>query len=201
MKKWLLSGLCFAIALCVQAATPPTELLNGIAQQILTVLKTHQSELASHPTLIYQCVEKQLLKHVDIEGMSRSVLGRDAWYRATPAERKAFSQAFSQLVIHTYATPLAKYQGETIRFYPIRGGEAGRFVRVESEIVRPNSQAIPLAYNLVRKQDAWKIYDMSVEGVSLLQSYRTQFEAALQHDSLPALIEKMKQNTRTQAAS
>jgi len=140
-----------------------------------------------------------LLPHVDVTGMSRSVLGREAWNKASPADRQAFTQAFTQLVIRTYSTPLAEYTNETVTFLPIRGGLDGSFTRVSSVIVRPSGQRIPLSYSLVSKNNDWKIYDLSVEGVSLLQSFRSQFGQVLQNSSMQDLIAQMRQHTKKAA--
>ena len=93
--------------------------------------------------------------------------------------------------MRTYASPLAEYNDESIKFHPIRGGYNKRFVRVKSIIVRPNASNIPLVYSLIYKRGRWKIYDLSVEGVSLLESFRSQFSEQLQTYSMNELIEKM----------
>ena len=99
-------------------------------------------------------------------------------------------------MIRTYATPLAEYSGETVKFLPERGASSGRFSRVNSVIMRPNGQQIPLSYALVSKNGEWKIYDLSVEGVSLLQSFRTQFAELLRASSMKDLIAEMNQHSK-----
>ena len=103
--------------------------------------------------------------------------------------------AFTALVIRTYAGPLAEYSGETVTFLPIRGSLDGRFLRVNSIISRSNGQQIPLSYHVVCQNDEWKIYDFSVEGVSLLQSFRSQFGSMMQHEPLQAVIEHLNKRT------
>lgn len=178
------------------AQSSPVPMLEQTAQQIINTLKTNQSSLKHDPKIVNQAIQTYLLPHIDVQGMSRSVLGRQAWAKATPAEKQLFAQEFSQLVIRTYAAPLAEYSGETISFMPIRGNLDGRFVRVNSVIQRPNGQRIPLSYNLVSTGGEWKVYDLSVEGVSLLQSFRTQFASILQQGNMHDLLEKMRANKK-----
>lgn len=180
----------------VFAQSSPVPMLEQTAQQIIQSLKSHQDSLQNNPKIIHQAIQTYLLPHIDVEGMSRSVLGRQAWMKATVAERAAFSQEFTQLVIRTYAAPLAQYSGETISFSPVRGNLDGRFIRVNSIIMRPNGQRIPLSYNLVAKSGSWKIYDLNVEGVSLLQSFRTQFSNILQQGNMRVLLEQMRANKK-----
>lgn len=103
-------------------------------------------------------------------------------------------------MIRTYATPLAEYTDEKIKFLPIRGSLENRFLRVNSVIIRSNGQNIPLSYSLVSKNGNWKIYDLSVEGVSLLQSFRSQFAEALRNSSMQEIIRQLRAQPGKKAA-
>jgi len=188
---------CFWMIFASQlwAQSSPAGMLENTSQRIIATLKQHQGHLQSNHAVINEVIRAELLPHVDVQGMSRSVLGRAAWMSATAAEKTAFTQAFTALVIRTYAGPLAEYSGETVTFLPIRGSLDGRFLRVNSIISRSNGQQIPLSYHVVCQNDEWKIYDFSVEGVSLLQSFRSQFGSMMQHEPLQAVIEHLNKRT------
>jgi phospholipid transport system substrate-binding protein len=176
------------------AQSSPIPMLETTANQILATLKQNKANLKNNSQVIYQAVKRYLLPNVDVSGMSRSVLGRKAWNMATPSERQQFSVAFTNLVIRTYATPLTEYTDETIEFKPIKGSLESRFIRVNSVIIRSKGKNIPLSYSLVSIGGQWKIYDLSVEGVSLLQSFRSQFAEALQNSTIRDLIKQMRQH-------
>lgn len=196
--KSLVLVASMALTQLLWAQSSPIPMLEDTANQILTTLKQNKANLKNNSQIIYQAVERYLLPNVDVSGMSRSVLGRKAWGQASANDKEQFSKAFTQLVIRTYATPLAEYTDETIKFMPIRGSLESRFIRVNSIIVRSNGKNIPLSYSLVSNGGAWKIYDLSVEGVSLLQSFRSQFAGALQNSSIQELIQQMRhQKKRT----
>lgn len=182
------------------AQSSPVPMLENSATQIIATLKANKSNLKRDHKIIYSAVQRYLLPNVDVNGMSRSVLGRQAWNKASPAERQEFTSAFTQLVIRTYASPLAEYTDETVKFLPLRGDANGHFVRVNSLIIRSSGQRIPLSYSLVSKSNGWKIYDLSVEGVSLLQSFRSQFGQILQNSSMQELISQMRKNSKIKAA-
>lgn len=188
-----LIGMFFSTLALAQSPVP---MLESSAQQIIQTLKQNQASLKQNHQLVFQAIERYLLPCVDVDGMSRSVLGRTAWNKASSLEKKEFTQAFTQLVIRTYASPLAEYSGETVKFLPFKEVADARFTRVNSIISRPNGQRIPLSYNLILKQGQWKVYDLSVEGVSLLQSFRSQFGQVLQHSSMQDLITQMRQNKK-----
>jgi len=195
LKGWI--GCClFVLSSLTWAATSPVPMLEKTADQIIDTLDKNKGHLKENPLFVQQTVRLHLLPHIDVKGMARSVLGRNAWTRATTAERDEFTQAFTQLVVRTYAAPLAEYSDEKIMFLPERATPNGRFTRVNSVIIRSNGQKIPLSYSLVLKSGTWKIYDLSVEGVSLLQSFRTQFGQILKMTNMDALITQLnKQNT------
>ena len=185
--------ISMAFTQAMWAQSSPVPMLENSATQIIDTLKKNKVSLKSNHQIVYQAIERYLLPNVDVNGMSRSVLGRQAWNKASATEKKEFTNAFTKLVIRTYASPLAEYSGETVAFQAIRGPVDGRFTRVTSVISRPNGQRIPLSYNLVSKHGQWKIYDLSVEGVSLLQSFRSQFGNVLQNSSMHDLIAQMNQ--------
>lgn len=190
----LLVTLTVSQVLWAQAS--PVPMLEGTANQIITELKNNKSNLKQDRKIVYHAIERYLVPNVDVNGMARSVLGRQAWNKASVPEKKEFTQAFTQLVIRTYASPLAEYSGETVKFLPQHEVSDARFMRVNSIIHRPNGQNIPLSYNLVLKNGQWKIYDLSVEGVSLLQSFRSQFGQMLQNASMSDLITQMRQQKK-----
>lgn len=195
MRRLALSLLCILVTFAPLswADDSAVPMLQGAANQIIATLKANQSKLKADHTIIQHAVRQYLLPHVDVMGMSRSVLGRNAWNKATASERQEFTASFTELVIRTYATPLAEFSGETITFSPQQSSD-GHFARVNSVIKRNNGQNIPLSYALVSKGGSWKVYDLSVEGVSLLQSFHNQFSEILQNADMKTLILQMKQH-------
>lgn len=197
--KSIVLGAALVVSQLLSAQSSPVPMLEGAANQIISTLKQNKPSLKSNTKVIYSAVERYLLPNVDVMGMSRSVLGRKAWTAASVSEKQQFSREFTQLVIRTYATPLAQYTDESVKFLPVRGSLDGRFIRVNSLIVRSNGKDIPLTYSLVSSNGQWKIYDLSVEGVSLLQSFRSQFAGVLQGSSMQDLIKQMQQQGKKAA--
>lgn len=199
--KTVLFAVCAMVSSVLCAAqNSPIPMLEQTANNIIAALKDNKSSLKSNPNIIYHAVETNLLPIVDVAGMSRSVLGRQAWNKATSVQKAQFSKAFTRLVIRTYSSPLAQYADESVQFLPLRGSLNSKFIRVNSIIVRSEGQNIPLSYSLVSKNGQWKIYDISVEGVSLLQSFRSQFAQALQNSSIDDVIKLMEKKQLTRAS-
>lgn len=192
----LFSGLLLIIFCSIaMAATSPLDTLQTVSNQVLAELKSKQKSLKSDPSISYNIIKRQLLPHVDITGMARSVLGREAWAQANPAQRQQFMQAFTELLIRTYAKAFSAYTDEGVKFYPIRGGIEGHSrVQVQSEVIRSNGPAIGVNYRLVLLGNEWKVYDFTVENISMLQSFRAQFNEELHHGGLTALLQKLAQH-------
>lgn len=184
----MLSPLCFAV-------TSPTEQLQTVANKMISQLENNKSNLGSM-TVIRRIVNNVLIPNVDLDRMSASVVGR-YWKTATPAQRTQFEKEFSDLVTTTYASALSSYNGDKVIFQPLRENFNDRqTMRVSSLIVRKNGQRIPITYDVVRSGDAWKVYDFSIEHVSMVQSYHSQFSSVLAQGGIPTLLTRLHNHNR-----
>ena len=180
--------LLMLFTLSALADPAPLVMLKQVSTQMTSELDRHKGQI--NTSVIGNIVHRILLPHVDLESMSRSVVGRNYWLQATPAQRTQFKQAFTNLVIKVYAAPLSRYNGETIAFMPLRDASGSR-LQVESIISRKNGQRIPVNYRLVQIGGAWKVYDFSVEGISMVSSYRAQFDNILQQQGMSGLLKRL----------
>lgn len=197
MRK--LRYLSFILLCCVSAsvfaATPnPVSMLKGTTSKLISALKQNRSKLRSQPSYVYKIVDKVLLPQVDTIVMAQSVLGRTGWRKATPAQRREFTNEFTNTVIRTYASALSAYTNEKVVFSPLRGGYQGRqVIQINSKIMRQNGPPVAITYSVILRNGKWKIFDLNVEGISLLQSFRSQFSAQLSGgDSMAKIIQNLK---------
>lgn len=174
------------------AIQSPVDFLDGVATRVIKSLERKKGRLT--PNVAYSIVNSIMLPHVDVTGMSRSVLGRDAWNKASGGERSRFSREFTKLVVRTYAKAISKYTDEKVHFYPIRGNwQSQSRVEVKSLVKRSNGPNIPINYRLIRKGSRWKVYDLSVEGVSLVATYRSQFASQVRNGGINNVIKQLQQ--------
>ena len=162
----------------------PIAVAQDISNQMLAEMKKEKITENSPLEKSYKIVNHVLLPHADLPLMARLALGRDAWQKSTPNEQSDFIKAFTQLMVRTYASGMAYYVEQ--KFMPIRGGVKPGQTRVEinSSIVRKNGPNVPVLYRVIYSNDnggayQWLLYDFSVEGVSMIQSFRSQFSAKL----------------------
>lgn len=182
---------------CAFALESPINVLNDLSYRVIDELKREKATIKNKPQMVYRIVNRIILPYVDVKAMSRSALGRTVWLQATPAQRDRFSKEFVQVVVRTYGSALANYTNEKVQFYPLRGDyRTASRVEVDSDIVRTDGPPIRLTYRVVRSGDSWKVYDMSVEGVSLLHSFRSEFAQELSRGSLDQLIARLAERNR-----
>jgi phospholipid transport system substrate-binding protein len=176
----------------------PIYLLEIISSNMIRELKNNKANLATKPKIVYQLAEQYVIPHANLDEMSKRVIPPQVWRQATPAQQAEFKRAFTTILIRTYASALTSYQDQTIKFYPLRGDFKHKStVDVKGIISSSDNQAINVVYRLIRKKDIWTLYDLSVEGVSMLESFRDQFAEILSHGDMAELINRLtKHNSR-----
>ncbi len=172
----IFSWLTMVTVVQAQAQENPVLMLQSIANNMISQLKANKATLKTKPGIVYSLARKYVVPYADLDVMSKRVLPPQTWNSATPAQRAKFKSEFTTLLIRTYASALTSYQNQTVKFYPVRGGYEGRNnIEVSSEIVSPDTDPVRVTYRLVRLGGNWRLYDMSVEGVGLIDSFRSQF--------------------------
>lgn len=169
----------------------PVSLLKYIADNMIDGLKSNKATLKTKPSIVYNLAYKYVVPYASLNEMSKRVLPPRIWNSATDAQKKEFQKLFTTTVIRTYASALTNYQDQTIKFFPMRSGANGNTVEVSSQIISSQSQPINVTYRLVRTSGGWKLYDMSVEGVSMLSSFRAQFSDILGNGDMDSLLNKL----------
>jgi phospholipid transport system substrate-binding protein len=189
--KAIILSLCFLFGLqTALAQSSPIDMLQSTTDQMLVALDKTSDKTSE---TLYDLVQKILVPHVDLDNMSQQILGI-AWQNASAAQKEAFNQEFTYFVTRTYSTALASYKNQKVRYFPIRGGVTGDRVQVSSAIDQTNGQSISVNYRLFRTGSEWKVYDFSVEGVSIVNNYRSQFSGPLRTKGLDGLIAQLKKH-------
>ena len=189
--------LLFISTVASAAVVSPVTMLSGVSNRILSYLAKHKSRLRTNTALIHNMVNRYLAPHIDLNRMSAAVVGRQYWLKSTSSQKSRFKKQFIRMVVSTYAAALSSYDDERVRFYPLRGNYANkRIIRVRSVIIRRTGQKIPISYHLIRKGNGWKIYDFSVEGVSMIQSYRAQFAGVVSQTGISGLLQRLVAHNR-----
>ncbi len=191
------SMLCFSVG--AFAAEAPDELVKRTAEDVLAVVKNDKDIQAGDQQKIFALAEEKILPNFNFDRVSRLVLGKN-WTKATPDQKSAFQIEFRSLLLRTYATALSKYKNQVIEYKPLRLESGASNATVKTIILQPGGQPIAVDYALEKQADVWKVYDIVIEGVSLVTNYRGQFTQEIRQNGLDSLIKKLAdKNKATQA--
>ncbi len=171
------------------------QLIKRTADEVISYVKQHRAELEKDPQKLYKLVNEKIVPHVDLMRVSRWVLGKH-WRKATTEQKKKFAEEFKKLLIRTYATGLLKFTDEKIVYPPVKGGIKNGKVTVRSDIILPDGQKFSIQYRMHHKDKVWKIYDIAVDGVSLVSTYRTSFSTEIKKTGLKGLLASLEEKNR-----
>lgn len=182
--------LCLGMGAAV-AATTPDQLIKDTSEKVLSTLEANKAKYDKNPDEIYKLVNDIILPHLDFRAMSKLALGKN-WRKASEDQQERFVEAFRTMLIRTYSKSLTEYAGQEIRFLPYRPPADGkRTVKVNTVISQSNGPDIPIDYSLRIKDDIWKVYDIKIDGISLVTNYRNSFAADINRVGIEGLIEKL----------
>jgi len=202
MKRIVYAVLFLVLTIPAFAAEPPPDqVARDVTDKILPLLKANKAEYNRDHRKLYAMVDEQVLPHFDFQAMSRTVLGR-YWRQASADQRQRFTQEFRDLLVRTYATALLKYNNEKIVYLPFRMDPGSRIAMVRSEVRRTDGgPPVSITYSFYHTDNGWKVYDLSVEGASLVTTYQSTYAERVGRDGLDALIASLARDNKAAAAA
>ena len=203
MSFWLLLFAASLLIAPVQAEpTAPNTVLDMATRQMITAINANQEKIKTDPGVVNGLVEDILMPHIDFIASSKWVLGKH-WRRASKDQKLEFIRQFRALLLRFYSVALAEYlttntvSEDMFVFLPLRGDTSTKRVTVHSEIHPPSGSIIPIKYSMHLTKKGWKVYDVSIEGVSMVTTYRTSFASEIKQKGLDGLIASLaERNTK-----
>ena len=174
----------------------PEELVKKITDDVLNAIKSDKQLAAGDTERALKLAEEKILPHIDFEEATRLAVGR-AWREATPEQRKKLVDQFRAMLVRTYSNAIDTYQGQTMKVLPSRTKPGDTDATVRNQYIRPGGNPVQLDYQMRKTPQGWKIYDIAVEGISLVLTYRSEFDAVVKQEGIDGLIKRLGQkNTR-----
>jgi len=174
----------------------PQVFVEQVARQALQVLKDDPQLKSGDVRRVNTVIDEYLLPYVNFEKTTRLAAGR-YWREATPAQREALAREFRGTLVRTYSGALRDVNPTLdIRMLPFRGDPQANDVVVRTEVVQSGMQPAAVDYRLERTPEGWKVYDLSVEGIWLIQNYRNQFASVIQQQGIDGLIKTLAQRNQ-----
>lgn len=169
----------------------PQELVTKVAQDTLKDLDAHRSEYAKDKNKVRELVDKNMLPYFDTAYSAQLVLAKH-WRTATPEQRKRFVEAFYQSMLQNYGQALLEFTPDRLKILPFQGNPQDTTATVRSVVRRDNGSGVPVNYSLRKTPTGWKAYDVQIEGVSYVKSFRTDFGSEIQQKGLDAVIQRLE---------
>jgi phospholipid transport system substrate-binding protein len=175
----------------------PSQLIESAANVILSGIDTHRAEYRKDPTGLYDLVEKTLLPNFDTPYAAQLVLGQH-WRDATPEQRKRFIDAFYKSLLYTYGDAMVDFTADRLKVLPTKVTPEDVRATVRTEIKRSNGQTVAVNYTLRKVNGQWKAWDVVIDGISYVKSYREDYGAEVDQKGLDAVIDRLE--SKAQAA-
>ncbi|WP_442853185.1 MlaC/ttg2D family ABC transporter substrate-binding protein [Alteromonas sp. LOR] len=172
----------------------PYKLVHGVANTTFERIKANQSEIQADPEMLRTIMQEELVPHIDYKFAAFMVLGKH--FKSVPKEKMGeYISVFRQYLVTTYAVAMGYYDNQEVIFEPESDFSKEKSVTVRAVVKDPNRPDIKIAFKVRRdsKTNEWKAYDMVAEGISMLNSKRSEFESILRTDGIDAVISLMRE--------
>ena len=198
---WLISIIMLVGAGTSNAATTqPDDILKQVARKMISELNNRRVDLKGDPVKVQGLVEEILLPSVDVINSSKLVLGK-YWRRASKEQKIGFIKEFRTLLLRFYSSALAEYLNNNnepldinmINFHPVHLAEGREDITVRSTVKPKKGEPVPVNYHMHLTRKGWKVYDVSVEGVSVITTYKTSFASEIRQQGLDSLIASLSE--------
>jgi phospholipid transport system substrate-binding protein len=185
-----------------QAQAPdqsPEAMVKQVTNDVLEAIKEDKGLQAGDKQKALALAEQKVLPHLDFVEMTRLAAGR-TWNTSTPDQRDRLVAAFRAMLVRTYANAIDVYRGQTMMVEPARVPTSATEATVRNRYVSPGRRPTPVDYLMRKSGSEWKIYDIVVDGISLVLTYRSQFEEAARNNGVEGLITQLQDKTKVQPA-
>jgi len=195
----LLLGLIPTTKVIAEDLQPPQQIIQSVSSQLQQKLK--DKSFTKDFAQVTQFVNGVISLHTDFDRIAPLVLGKH-WKTATPGEQERFKHEFQTLIVRTYSRAFVEYNDWTIRFMPLEMSNEATKVVVKTEVLQPGLQPVDVNYRMLLTKGEWKVYDIMIDGVSLVTNYRSTFNDEIQtKGSLSAVIDNLvKRNAEALSA-
>ena len=173
----------------------PSDVVQTAAQGILKDLDASRDMYRKDPSKIATLVDKYLLPHFDTEYAARLVLGQ-YWRTATPDQKKRFIDAFYHSLLTNYGSALADFTSDKLKVFPTNVSPGDDHATVRTEIKRDSGDRVAVNYSMRKEPDGWKAYDVNIEGISYVKSYRDDFASQIQQQGIESVITRLQKGEK-----
>jgi phospholipid transport system substrate-binding protein len=189
----ILATLAFLLApLAAAAQEAPDALVQRTTDEVLTIIRADKDLQAGNMGKVVQLAEQKVLPHFDFERMTRLAVGRN-WNQATPEQKQALTKEFRTMLVRTYSSSLSQYRNQTIQVKPAKVAAQDKEATVKTAVIQQGGPQIPIDYAMEKTESGWKVYDVIIDGASLVTTYRGTFNEQVQKGGIDGLLKTLQE--------
>lgn len=192
-------GLFCMVAVAQAEVVAPDVLVKNTAEDVLAIVKQDKDIQSGNQKKVLALVEAKVLPHFDFERMTRLTAGK-AWRTATPEQKQALVTEFRNMLVRTYTAAFTRYRDQSVEVKPFKMQPGDDEVTVKTLIVKQGAPSIAVDYEMEKLSEGWKVFDMTVEGASLVATYRNTFATQIQQGGIDGLIKTLADKNASAAA-
>ncbi len=197
MKKLLALAAAACLSWPAFAQQAPNELVQQVTDEVLDIIRKDRDIQNGSTAKVIELVDQKVLPHFNFSRMTALAVGKD-WRKASPQQQQQLAGEFKTLLVRTYANALTGYRNQKVVYKPFKMRPEETDVLVRTEIQQPGNKPIALDYSLERKDGGdWKVYDVTVAGISLVTNYRDQFGQEVRNGGIDGLIASIAAKNRS----
>jgi phospholipid transport system substrate-binding protein len=170
----------------------PDELVRKVTDDVLNAIKNDKQLAAGDKQKALKLAEEKVLPHIDFAEATRLAVGR-AWRQASDEQKKELTEQFRRLLVRTYANAIGRYDGQSMMVWPSGQKPDEKEATVRAQFLRSGGKPVQLEYQMRKTDAGWKVYDIVVEGVSLVLTYRSEFDAVVKQQGIDGLIKRLSE--------
>ncbi len=193
--------LLACVSLGVRADMPePEALIRNTVDEVLSIVKQDKDIQAGNKKKVNELVDAKVLPHFNFTHMTRLAVGKN-WRNASPEQKKALEIEFRNLLVRTYTTAFTTYKDQEVEVKPLKMVNDATEVTVKTSILNKGKPPLPVNYDMEKTANGWKVYDLSIEGVSLVTNYRGTFAEQVQKSGIDGLIKTLVENNQAKTGT
>ena len=173
------------------AQEAPDALVKRTTDEVLAIIKADKDLQSGNISKVVQLAEQKVLPHFDFERMTRLAVGRN-WNQATPEQKQALTKEFRTMLVRTYSSSLSQYRNQTIEVKPSKVGAQDKEATVRTAVIQQGGPPIPIDYAMEKMDSGWKVYDVIIDGASLVTTYRGTFNDQVQKAGIDGLLKTLQ---------
>jgi phospholipid transport system substrate-binding protein len=190
MKKLIALVFAALFATAALAQEAPDVLIRRVSEEVLDIVRKDKEIQNGSARKAIALVDAKVLPHFNFPHMTRLAVGKD-WRTATPAQQQQLTNEFKTLLVRTYSNALTSYRDQRVIYKPFKMNPADTDALVRTEVQQPGNKPVPIDYNLEKLESGWKVYDVTVAGISLITNYREQFAQEVRNGGIDGLIQSL----------